>query len=64
MSNPLKPTASVLCKLGSILVHVQEMQSAKGHHFDKLAWEALMLDDEVTEWLRDMDKLAMIPKKR
>ena len=64
MSEPLKPTCSVLCKLGSIAVHVQEMLSAKGHHFDKLALESLMMDKEVTDWLYDMDKLAMLPKKR
>ena len=64
MSNPLKPTCSVLCKLGSIAVHVQEMLSAKGHHFDKLALESLMQDKELTDWLHDMDKLAMIPKAR
>ena len=64
MSNPLKPTCSVLCKLGSIAVHVQEMVSAKGHHFDKVALESLLTDQEVTGWLYDMDKLAMLPKKR
>ena len=63
-SDPLKPAVSVLCKLGSIAIHVQEMLSAKGHHFDKLALESLMQDKELTDWLHDMDKLAMIPKAR
>ena len=63
-SDPLKPAVSILCKLGSIAVHVQEMLSTKGHHFDKVALESLMMDKELTGWLYDMDKLAMIPKKR
>ena len=63
-SDPLKPAVSVLCKLGSIAVHVQEMLSAKGHHFDKVALESLMMDKEVIGWLYDMDKMAMLPKKR
>ena len=64
MSNPLKPTPSVLCKLGSIAVHVEEMLSTTGHAFDRLALEDLLQDKEIIGWLYDMDRLAMIPKKR
>ena len=60
----LHPEASLLMKLGSIVVHTQEMLSAKGHPFDKAALDALMADPEITTWLAAMDKLALIPKKR
>lgn len=60
----LKPSAALLCKLGSIAVHVEEMFSATGHEFDKVATEQLIRDAEVQEWLRAMDNLAMLPKKR
>ena len=35
--DPLKPTASVLCKLGSIAVHVDEMFGITGHDLDRAA---------------------------
>lgn len=62
--NPLKPTASILVKLGSIAVHVEEMMSPAGHVFDKRAIESLLTDAEVVEWRKQMDKMAMLPKKR
>lgn len=62
--NPLQPAPGLLCKLGSIAVHVDEMLSAGGHQFDRIATENLIWDSEVQEWLRAMDGLAMIPKKR
>ena len=64
MANPLKPPASLLCKLGSIAVHVDEGLSAKGHEFDFVALKGLLEDPEVAEWLKQMDKLAFVPKKR
>lgn len=64
MSGVLKPPASLLCKLGSIAVHVEEMLSNDGHEFDKVAVEALLKDYEVVEWLGGMTDLAMLPLKR
>ncbi len=64
MSDPLKPTATVLMKLGSIAVHVDEMFSATGHHFDKDVLDGLLKDAEVKAWLKQMNKLALIPRKR
>lgn len=61
---PLNPNPSLLCKLGSIAVHVDEFLSSDGHQFDKIALYALMDDSEVKEWLKEMDKMAMLPKKR
>lgn len=64
MSDPLKPTVSLLIKLGSIARHVEEGSSSKGHHFDALAVEALLSDPEVVEWMRAADKMALLPVKR
>ena len=62
--NPLQPTASLLCKLGSIVVHVDEMFSVTGHHFDKEALDGLLADTEVCEWLVAMAKTGMVPVRR
>lgn len=60
----LKPSASLLCKLGSIAVHVDELLSADGHSFDRDALQTLLTDVEITEWLAEMRKAAMVPEKR
>ena len=62
--NPLNPDARVLCKLGSIIVHAEELISPFGHHFDKAALDQLMRDADVKQWLADMRKLALVPEKR
>ncbi len=59
-----KPEMSLMCKLGSIIVHIQEAFSTKGSSFDIKAIEPLIQDNEVNEWLKEMDRLALIPKKR
>ena len=65
MSDPLKPDLGLLCKLGSIAVHVEEATLyAGGHAVDIAALESLISDQEVVDWLVEMDKLALIPKKR
>ena len=61
---PLNPSPSLLCKLGSIAVHVAEMLSGDGHVFDRIALQVLLDDDEVAQWLSEMDELAMITRKR
>jgi hypothetical protein len=62
--NPLEPSPGLLCKLGSICVHVEEALSSKGHAFDVHAITGALQDQEVVEWLIAMDKLAFLPKKR
>lgn len=64
MSDPLKPSASLLCKLGSIIVHCEELISPDGHPFDKHALETLASDKEVAEWMSVMRSMAMLPVKR
>ena len=62
--DPLKPTPTLLIKLGSIIVHFDEFFSAKGHPIDKHTIDLLLTDAEVKAWLQDMDKLAFLPVKR
>ena len=64
MNDPLKPSASLLIKLGSVIVHQEEMMSSKGHDFDKHALDTVRNDPEVVEWLARMTKLAFLPVKR
>lgn len=63
-TEPLKPKASLLVKLDSIVVHVEEGISPTGHHFDGIALQQLLNDQEVKTWLSAMDKMAFLPKKR
>ena len=64
MSDPLKPSATLLIKLGSMVVHYEEMLSAKGHEFDKHALDSLTNDPEVKAWFAAMNKMAFLPVKR
>jgi hypothetical protein len=64
MSDVSKPKLSVLVKLGSIAVHAEEFISDGGHQFDKIALESLLTDPEVVEWLKQMNKMALLPRKR
>ena len=64
MNNPLNPSATVLIKLGSMIVHYQEQLSPLGHYFDKAALTTLETDPEVIEWLKQMTQLAFLPVKR
>ena len=63
-NDPLKPSVSLLSKIGSILVHVEELTSPSGHIFDHEAFKSAMRDPEVVEWMTTMDKMAFLPKKR
>lgn len=60
----LKPELSLLVKLGSIVVHVEELLSPKGHPFDETAIRGLLSDPEVQEWLTKMDRMGFMPKPR
>lgn len=60
----LNPPASLLCKLGSIAVHADEILSPFRHEFDVAALKTLLDDPEVQQWVAAMDKMAFLPKKR
>lgn len=64
MKDPLKPTPQLLIKLGSIIVHFEELTSPGAHEVDKAAIDTLMEDEEVVEWMKSMDKMAFLPVKR
>ncbi len=64
MPDTLKPSPALLCKLGSIVVHVEEANAPGGHTFDVVATQQLLADPEVQAWLDGMRKMAMVPVKR
>lgn len=63
-TDPLKPSITLLVKLGSIAVHAEEILSPKGHEVDRVALQTLFDDAEVIAWRKAMDKMAMLPVKR
>lgn len=60
----MKPPMGLLCKLGSIVVHADELTSPDGHEFDREALKSLLGDHEVVSWLKGMRGMALIPEKR
>ena len=60
--DPLKPSVSLLSKLGSIVVHADEATSAGRHEFDIVAIKSLLDDPEVKEWITAMG--VFMPVKR
>jgi len=58
------PSATLLCKLGSIIVHADEGAGENGHEFDWSAMRALLADREVQEWLTGMEAKGLLPVKR
>jgi hypothetical protein len=56
------PPLGLLCKLGSIIVHAEEMMQPDGHDFDRVAMETLLADRDVRKWIDDMGSL--LPLKR
>lgn len=64
MVNALAPSAGLLCKIGSIITHVEEGAGENGHQFDWITVRQLMADPEVQAWLAHMGKMAMLPVKR
>ena len=62
MSDVLKPSMQLLCKLGSIAVHAEEFLSSKGHHYDATALKTLFEDSEVRQWIKNMGPLMPVMK--
>lgn len=62
--DPLKPSPALLSKLGSIVVHADELLSPTGHHFDRAAMQTCLQDAEVVAWLAAMQQMALVPVKR
>lgn len=63
-----KPQLSLLIKLGSIAVHVDEMNdyhfnpALPQYPFDLASLTQLLRDSEVTDWVKEMG--ALLPVKR
>ncbi len=65
MSDPLKPSAPLLLKLGSLIVHAEEALDPKlGSHFDLETFKNGLADPEVKAWMAEMRKNAYLPEKR
>ncbi len=64
MNSALAPSGSLLCKLGSIVVHADELLSPHGHQFDADALKALIADSDVQHWIKEMGAMALVPLKR
>lgn len=62
--DPLRIGVSMAVKLGSIAVHAQELLSPKRHEVDVAALRTLLEDQEVTQWLDAMSKMAFLPVRR
>lgn len=69
-SDPLAPSAALLCKLGSLAVHADELINGPGVRttsegsFDLQAILVGLSDPEVKAWIEEMDALSLLPKKR
>jgi hypothetical protein len=58
----LKPSAQLLCKLGSALVHADEYLSDDGREIDRKEFHERVADEEVQQWIEAMGPL--LPLKR
>lgn len=58
------PITSLLVKLASLAVHVEEAMSDDGHHFDWATLRSLLTDPEVREFLDTPKNAAFLPLKR
>lgn len=63
-TDPLKPSADVLVRLGSALVHAEEAISPNGRPVDYSEFAKLMADPLVVEWIKGMNSMALLPVKR
>lgn len=59
----LAPPLTLLCALGSLVVHYQEYQE-DGHPLDLEAIHSLERSQEVSDWLNVMTQAGYLPVKR
>ena len=60
----MQPSAGLLVKLGSIIVHFDEATEPGAHAYDLTTARQLLADPEVADWLKAMGAAAMLPVKR
>lgn len=58
------PGQEVLLKMGSALIHADEAMSENGVALDEVLFRYLLAEPDVEEWLKEMDKLSLLPVKR
>jgi hypothetical protein len=58
------PTATLLVKLGSLMVHAEELLEPGAHELDAEAIRGLLADPEVRAWRQLMESAALLPLKR
>lgn len=58
-----KPT-SLLIKLGSLAIHVEEMFGSNGHQFDVEVIKTLLNDAEIRDFLDNPEMAVFLPIKR
>lgn len=51
-------------KLGSLIVHCEELLSPSGHEFDKHAINTLLQDRDVVAFKEETAKMGVLPVKR
>lgn len=61
-ADAMKPPLGLLVKLGSIVVHADEMTEPGAHHFDTATVRSLMTDPDVRAWVKAMG--VYLPRKR
>lgn len=63
--NPhLQPAVTLLAKIGSIVVHADELLSTNGHAYDRVALQGLLNDPEVTAWVKAMREFLPVKRPR
>lgn len=62
--DPMKPGVTLLIKLGSAMIHAEELIETKfqNANFDVPAFKTVSEDPEVVEWVKAMG--PMLPRKR
>ena len=58
----MEVSTSIVAKLGSLVVHIEEYFSADSHPLDKTAIESLLMDAELRQWM--MKNKILFPLKR
>jgi len=61
---PFHLSWTLAAKVGSLVAHVEEGLSRKGHAFDVMAVKALLEDADIQGWLAELRSLSLLPVKR
>lgn len=64
MTDMMKPSPALLCKLASLVVHAAEAMSSNAHSWDITALRRDLRDPEVRKWCEKMIDAAMAPMPR